>query len=124
MLDREVYYENSNVLDIKDYSYMMKTIQASSVNRCSGKDRIRKIYFNNDINYLEGGWDTSASDKDIYSIVMVNFDREHLMVERKSRRSDMIYKDYAPYEVLATKWLPFADVLRLKQVEDMEVGLV
>ena len=29
------------------------------------------------------------------------------------------YKDYAPYEVLATKWLPFADVLRLKRVEDM-----
>ena len=89
-MDREVYYENSNVLDIKDYSYMMKTIQASPINRCSGKDRIRKIYFNNDINYLEGGWDMSASDKDIYSIVMVNFDREHLMVERKSRRSDMI----------------------------------
>ena len=32
---------------------------------------------------------------------------------------DMIYKDYAPYEVLATKWLPFEDVLRLKRVEDM-----
>ena len=51
-MDREVYYENSNVLDIKDYSYMMKTIQASPINRCSGKDQIRKIYFNNDINIL------------------------------------------------------------------------
>lgn len=29
------------------------------------------------------------------------------------------YRDYAPYEVLVTKWLPFADVLRLKRVEDM-----
>lgn len=29
------------------------------------------------------------------------------------------YRDYAPYEVLATKWLPFSDVLRLKRVEDM-----
>jgi len=29
------------------------------------------------------------------------------------------YRDYAPYEVLVTKWLPFVDVLRLKRVEDM-----
>lgn len=29
------------------------------------------------------------------------------------------YRDYAPYEVLVTKWLPFSDVLRLKRVEDM-----
>lgn len=114
-MDREVYYENSNVLDIKDYSYMMKTIQASPINRCSGKDQIRKIYFNNDINYLEGGWDMSASDKDIYSIVMVNFDREHLMVERKSRRSDMIYKDYAPITYAECQQIFRGDVHWLKE---------
>ena len=31
----------------------------------------------------------------------------------------ILYKGHAPYEVLTTKWLPYDDVLRLKQVEDM-----
>ena len=31
----------------------------------------------------------------------------------------ILYKGQAPYEVMATKWLPYDDVLRLKQVEDM-----
>lgn len=31
----------------------------------------------------------------------------------------IIYHDKPPYEVLSTKWLPFSDVLRIKQVEEM-----
>lgn len=31
----------------------------------------------------------------------------------------ILYKGQAPYEVMATKWLPYDDVLRLKKVEDM-----
>ena len=57
----------------------------------------------------------SASDKDIYSIVMVNFDREHLMVERKSRRSDMIYKDYAPITYTECQQIFRGDVHWLKE---------
>lgn len=32
---------------------------------------------------------------------------------------DIRYHDAAPYEVLSTRWLPYSDVLRIKQVEEM-----
>lgn len=31
----------------------------------------------------------------------------------------ILYKGQAPYEVMATKWIPYDDILQLKQVEDM-----
>lgn len=96
MVKREVYYENSHVLDYNDYEQMVMMIQHTSKKPLSKINNVRKIYFNNEINYLEDELDTSVPDKDVYSIVMVDFDTEHLMVERKSRRSGMIYKDYAP----------------------------
>lgn len=37
----------------------------------------------------------------------------------KSREYGMIYRSQAPYEILETPWLPYSDVLRLKQVEEM-----
>lgn len=41
------------------------------------------------------------------------------MMHKERKAHGVLYKDYAPYEVLVTKWLPFEDVLRLKRVEDM-----
>ena len=32
---------------------------------------------------------------------------------------DLLYQDRPPFEVLSTKWLPYEDVIRLKQIEDM-----
>ena len=40
-------------------------------------------------------------------------------MHREYEAHGMKYRDYAPYEVLVTKWLPFEDVLRLKRVENM-----
>lgn len=40
-------------------------------------------------------------------------------MEEKSRDYGLLYTENPPYEVLATKWLPFEDVCRLKQVEEM-----
>ena len=31
----------------------------------------------------------------------------------------IVFQEKPPYEVLYTQWLPYRDVLRLKQVEDM-----
>lgn len=31
----------------------------------------------------------------------------------------ILYHDHPPYEVLSTRWLPYADVIRIKQVEEM-----
>lgn len=115
---REVYYENSNVLNLKDYEQMMKIIQAMPENRSSKINRIRKIYFNDEINYLEDELDTSAMDKDVYSIVMVDFDLDHLMIERKSRRSGMIYKDYTPISLEEYKKLLRGDVQWLKESDE------
>ena len=64
-MDREVYYESNNVLDLKDYERMMETIKNTPENRLSKISKIRKIYFNDDINYLEDGLDNASSDKDI-----------------------------------------------------------
>ena len=76
-MDREVYYENNNVIDIKDYEKMIETIQDTPGNRLSKVNKVRKIYFNDDINYLEDGLDAGSEDKVVYCIVMVNFDTEH-----------------------------------------------
>ncbi|XCP86103.1 B12-binding domain-containing radical SAM protein [Roseburia hominis] len=40
------------------------------------------------------------------------------MEEQKANYS-LIYKSAPPYEVLATRWLPYADTLRLKEIEEM-----
>ena len=32
---------------------------------------------------------------------------------------NLLYQDRAPFEVLSTKWLPYEDVIKLKQIEDM-----
>ena len=32
---------------------------------------------------------------------------------------ELLYQDRPPFEVLSTKWLPYSDVIRLKQIEDM-----
>lgn len=37
----------------------------------------------------------------------------------EAQKNTITYRQTAPYEVLFTKWLPFDDVLRLKQVEDV-----
>lgn len=37
----------------------------------------------------------------------------------EAQKDAITYRQSAPYEVLFTKWLPFDDVLRLKQVEDV-----
>lgn len=36
-----------------------------------------------------------------------------------AKEYDMVYHSHAPYEVLSTKWLSFAEVLKIKQVEEM-----
>ena len=113
-MDREVYYENNNVLDMKDYKRMIDSIQNTPENRLSKTSHIRKIYFNNEINYLEEELDTSAFDKDVYSIVMIERDTEHLMIERKSRRSGIIYKDYAPITLKECQKIFRGDVHWLK----------
>lgn len=40
------------------------------------------------------------------------------MYER-AQEYDLLYRELPPYEVLSTRWLSYADVLRLKGVEDM-----
>lgn len=116
-MDREVYYENNNVLDMTDYKRMIDSIQHTPENKLSRTNHIRKIYFNNEINYLEDELDTSAMDKDVYSIVMIDFDKNSLMVERKSRRSGMIYKDYAPLTLNECQKIFRGDVRWLKDSE-------
>lgn len=92
-MEREIYYENCHVIDRKDYLRMMKKVEAVPENRLSKTSTIRKIYFNQEMNYLEP---TSDEDKDVYSIVVVDKDLGSLVIERKSCRSGMIYKDYLP----------------------------
>lgn len=114
-MDREVFYENNNVLDVKDYERMIESIQSAPENRLSKMSRVRKIYFNDDINYLEDGLDMNSKDKDVYCIVMVDFDTNHLMVERKCRRSGLIYKDYAPITAIECRRIFRGDVRWLKE---------
>lgn len=92
-MEREIYYENYHVIDRKDYLQMMKKVEDTPENRLSKTSKIRKIYFNKNINYLEPA---TEDDKDVYSIVMVDHDLTNLVIERKSCRSGMIYKDYMP----------------------------
>lgn len=120
-MKREVYYENCHVIDREDYLQMMKNVGNSPENRLSKTSKIRKIYFNSDINYLEPLTD---ADKDVYSIVNVDQDLERLVIERRSCRSGMIYKDYTPItekecrKLLAGdfKWLEESDLNLLNEL--------
>lgn len=40
-------------------------------------------------------------------------------MEEKAAEYELIYQDTPPYEVLSTKWLSYADLIRLKGVEEM-----
>ena len=41
------------------------------------------------------------------------------LMHEKAGEYGLIYQDRPPYEVLATKWLPYADIIRLKRIEEM-----
>lgn len=40
-------------------------------------------------------------------------------MEKKAMEYGLIYSEYEPYEVLATKWVSYDEILKLKQVEEM-----
>lgn len=40
-------------------------------------------------------------------------------MEEQKEEYELLYKEKPPYEVLSTKWLSYADIVRLKQVEEM-----
>ena len=40
-------------------------------------------------------------------------------MEKAKEEYGLVYKNEPPYEVLYTKWLPYADVLKLKGIEEM-----
>ncbi len=40
-------------------------------------------------------------------------------LRKNADKHEMLYKDYAPYEILSNKWLSYDDVLTLKAVENM-----
>ena len=41
------------------------------------------------------------------------------LMHEKTQEYGLVYQDRPPYEVLSTKWLPYADVIRLKKIEEM-----
>ena len=41
------------------------------------------------------------------------------LMHEKTQEYALVYQDRPPYEVLSTKWLPYADVIRLKKIEEM-----
>lgn len=41
------------------------------------------------------------------------------LMEEKAAEYELRYQDGPPYEVLSTKWLSYADVIRLKRIEEM-----
>ena len=41
------------------------------------------------------------------------------LMHEKTQEYVLVYQDRPPYEVLSTKWLPYADVIRLKKIEEM-----
>lgn len=41
------------------------------------------------------------------------------LMHEKTQKYDLVYQEHPPYEVLSTKWLPYADVIRLKKIEEM-----
>lgn len=41
------------------------------------------------------------------------------LMHEKTQEYGLVYQDRPPYEVLSTKWLSYADVIRLKKIEEM-----
>lgn len=83
----EAYIEETHPVDTKEYEYLVEQRH----NKISIK--IRKIYFNREINYLNGV--RHACDNfDRYSINIIDFDSNRYQIERQSYREGTYYSTY------------------------------
>ena len=86
MFDK-AYIEETHPIDTKEYEYLTEQRH----NKISTK--IRKIYFNNEINYLNGVR-RACDNFDRYSINITDFDSSRYQIERQSYREGTYYSTY------------------------------
>lgn len=83
----EAYIEETHLIDHKEYEYLTERRQ----NKIS--TRIRKIYFNREINYLNGVR-RGCENFDRYSINILDFDSGRFQIERQCYREGTYYSTY------------------------------
>lgn len=90
----EAYYEENNVIRKRDYNNIKSTIEKNEKNKLGCINHIRKIYYNNDINYLTDSIGIAYSNTDSFCIIIENFNLDHIILEKKCNREGTIYKSY------------------------------
>lgn len=87
----EAYLEETHLVHIKDYEYLIGEKEHR------GPTKLRKIYFNSDINYL-GGVKRDHENFDRYSINIKDFSDSRYVIERQSYREGTFYSKYTYLE--------------------------
>lgn len=54
----------------------------------------RKVFFNREINYLTDAVSVNQENTDSYCVMMTDWDTDHLILEKKSKREGLISKSY------------------------------
>lgn len=93
MISYEVYSEESNIISYMDFKNIKEKISSNVINKKGKEFYIRKIYFNQDINYLNTSG-KGRSNCDTYSINIRDLSLDLIMLEKKSFREGIIQKNY------------------------------
>ena len=107
----EAYLEETHLVNIQDYEYLT-----------GGKEhrapvRLRKIYFNKDINYL-GGVSIHHENFDRYSLNIKDFSDSRFVVERQSYREGTFYSKYTYLDKASCQKIMDGDIYWMERSQD------
>ena len=90
----EMYYEENNIIPKEEYKHIIDTLHKEKKFRPARISVVRKVFFNREINYLTDAVSVNQENTDSYCVMMTDWDTDHLILEKKSKREGLISKSY------------------------------
>ena len=91
----EMYYEENNIIPEKEYKNIINTLHKEKKFRPAKISVVRKVCFNRELNYLTDAVSVNHENSDSYCVIMTDWDTDHLILEKKSKREGLISKSHA-----------------------------
>lgn len=91
----EMYYEENNIIPKKEYKNIIDTLHKEKKFRPAKISVVRKVCFDRELNYLTDAVSVNHENSDSYCVIMTDWDTEHLILEKKSKREGLISKSHA-----------------------------
>ena len=81
-----MYYEENNIIPKEEYKHIIDTLHKEKKFRPARISVVRKVFFNREINYLTDAVSVNQENTDSYCVMMTDWDTDHLILEKKSKR--------------------------------------